>query len=63
MALWFQTPDHTGFGSKVVKQVLAIQLGGVVELTYDPLGVTCRVIAPANSVLSRPEPHTRETSS
>ncbi len=39
-------PSRRGFGSRLIEQGLASDLGGTVELSYDPAGVTCRIDAP-----------------
>ena len=45
-------PLQTGFGSKVIKEALASQLGGAVQIDYRPTGLFCRVTAPAAAVLA-----------
>lgn len=45
-------PDHTGFGSKVIRHALSAQTGGSVEITHDPGGLVCRLTAPAETVLA-----------
>jgi two-component sensor histidine kinase len=39
-------PSRTGFGSKVITQVLESQIGGKVEIHYEPEGLTCEITAP-----------------
>ena len=39
-------PTRTGFGSRLVKSVLAQDFKGTVDLRYDPSGLTCRLDAP-----------------
>jgi two-component sensor histidine kinase len=39
-------PARAGFGSRLIKTLLAKDFGGAVELNYDPAGVTCRLDAP-----------------
>jgi len=39
-------PTRTGFGSRMIKTLLAKDFGGSVELTYDPSGIVCRLEAP-----------------
>jgi PAS domain S-box-containing protein len=39
-------PARIGFGSKLIKTLLAKDFGGTVDLAYDPAGVTCRLDAP-----------------
>jgi two-component sensor histidine kinase len=46
-------PEKTGFGSRVIKEALAAQIGGKVELLYDYRGVICRVLAPSDNVVER----------
>jgi two-component sensor histidine kinase len=46
------TPPRSGFGSKVIRQALAAQTGGQVQIDYDPIGLTCTLLAPASSVLA-----------
>jgi len=36
-------PETRGFGSTVIKQVLASDTGGEVKLVYDPAGLVCRM--------------------
>ncbi len=50
-----QSPAQTGFGSKVIKYALAAQVGGGVDLRYEPAGLVCEVVAPAQTVLVDPE--------
>ena len=39
-------PSRTGFGSRLIERSLALELGGEVQITYDPAGVVCDVNAP-----------------
>jgi PAS domain S-box-containing protein len=39
-------PSHKGFGSRLIERSLAMELAGVVQITYDPAGVVCDVTAP-----------------
>ena len=39
-------PTRRGFGSRLIEQGLAMQLGGTVEVDYAPEGVICTVDAP-----------------
>jgi PAS domain S-box-containing protein len=39
------SPDHKGFGSILIKEALAADLGGKVELLYEPAGLVCRIEA------------------
>ncbi len=38
-------PARTGFGSRLIERSLAAELGGKVQITYDPAGVVCEVSA------------------
>lgn len=40
-----QAPDHKGFGSILIKDALAAELNGTVELSYDVPGVVCLIRA------------------
>ncbi|MDT1061015.1 PAS domain S-box protein [Paracoccus sp. CPCC 101403] len=42
-------PAAEGFGSVLIRDVLAAELGGEVELHYDPEGLTCIVRAPGEA--------------
>lgn len=44
-------PDHGGFGVRLLTQGLPAELGGTVELDFDPVGVVCRIAA---SLAARP---------
>lgn len=48
-------PERTGFGSKVIKHALSAQTGGSVEIVHDPLGLICRLTAPAEAVIAPAE--------
>lgn len=59
--LWTETggpevepPMRAGFGSKMIEQVLAAELGGSVVVAYPKSGLTCRVVAPASNVVVAP---------
>lgn len=41
-----QKPARTGFGSRLVSEAVPRQLGGNVELDYDPAGLRCRISIP-----------------
>jgi two-component sensor histidine kinase len=43
-------PARKGFGARLVEQGLAAQLGGDVEVAYNPAGVVCTVRAPVASL-------------
>ncbi|WP_177178015.1 PAS domain-containing protein [Citreimonas salinaria] len=40
------SPSRTGFGSRLVQQVLAAELGGKVEVAYEASGIVCKIDAP-----------------
>lgn len=61
--LWTETdgpevekPMRAGFGSKMIEQVLAAELGGTATIAYPQSGLTCRVVAPASNVVVTPVP-------
>jgi two-component sensor histidine kinase len=37
------TPKHKGFGSILIKEALAADLGGNVDVIYEPAGLVCRI--------------------
>lgn len=39
-------PDRTGFGTRMIEQVLAQELGGSVHLDFRPEGLVCTITAP-----------------
>jgi two-component sensor histidine kinase len=39
-------PEKSGFGSRLIRRVLATDFGGTVELNYEPAGFVCRLSAP-----------------
>ena len=39
-------PEKSGFGSQLIRRVLAADFGGTVELNYEPGGFVCRLSAP-----------------
>jgi two-component sensor histidine kinase len=41
------TPSRSGFGSRLIRTMLAEDFGGTVELLYDPAGLSCVLNAPA----------------
>ncbi len=43
-------PAHTGFGSRLVTQVLASEFDGTVALTFNPAGVICTLTCAASSL-------------
>ena len=46
-------PTHAGFGSRVIKDMLAQEMRGTSEVTYDPAGLTCRLSAPVDCLLAQ----------
>ncbi len=49
-------PAETGFGSKMIEQVLALELGGTVEVAYRPSGLVVLVTAALAQVQKGPTP-------
>jgi PAS domain S-box-containing protein len=47
-----QPPSRKGFGSRLIQRGLAGQIGGEVELAYEPTGVICKLSAPLAAVQS-----------
>jgi PAS domain S-box-containing protein len=47
-------PERTGFGVRLIRRGLAIELGAQVELDYAPDGLVCRIAAPATA-LAQPD--------
>jgi two-component sensor histidine kinase len=43
-------PKHTGFGSRLVKSVMAADFEGKVDVTYDPAGVVLTLVSPASAL-------------
>lgn len=39
-------PRRKGFGSRLIEKALAAELNGEVEISYDPDGVICEIVAP-----------------
>ncbi|MCY7419598.1 MAG: PAS domain-containing protein [Chloroflexi bacterium] len=39
-------PTRTGFGSPILRSVLAADFGGTVDIRYDPEGLSCQLTAP-----------------
>jgi two-component sensor histidine kinase len=46
-------PARSGFGSVLIKTLLAGDFNGTVDLRYDPSGVTCKLEAPLKAPLAR----------
>jgi PAS domain S-box-containing protein len=44
------TPEHTGFGMRLIRRGLSIELGAQVAVDYAPDGLICRVTAPARAL-------------
>jgi chemotaxis family two-component system sensor kinase Cph1 len=42
-------PQRRGFGSVVIERGMAYELGGTVDLRFDPLGVTCDIVLPGEN--------------
>lgn len=49
-------PQEHGFGTLLLKRVLEGDLGGQVELGYDPSGLTCRLTTPASNLVDKEPP-------
>lgn len=49
-------PASEGFGSRMLKRVLASQISGSVALDYLPEGLVCTIRAPVGSLAGEPEP-------
>lgn len=45
-----QPPSRKGFGSRLIQRGLAGQIGGEVQLAYEPSGVVCRLTAPLTAL-------------
>jgi two-component sensor histidine kinase len=41
-----EKPQHRGFGTMLIERMLASDLDGSVQLSFDPDGVTCRIVFP-----------------
>lgn len=48
------SPDRRGFGSRLIEQGVARELGGHIHLEFDPAGVQCRMRIPAVGKLEVP---------
>ena len=48
-------PEQSGFGSRIIKQALASQIGGTVEIFHEPSGIVCQVVAPSDNVIGLAE--------
>ena len=49
------TPEHKGFGRRMLERGVAYELGGEVDLDYAPDGLVCRMSFPADRTLSHDE--------
>ena len=45
-------PKQIGFGSRVIRELLADELNGTAEITYAPAGLICRLQVPAENLLT-----------
>jgi two-component sensor histidine kinase len=43
-------PARQGFGSRVIKDFMAADFGGDVQLAFEPTGVVCRLTAPLENL-------------
>jgi two-component sensor histidine kinase len=39
-------PEHTGYGTRAIRSLIPYELGGAVDLVFDPAGVRCRIEVP-----------------
>jgi two-component sensor histidine kinase len=53
-----EAPSRTGFGSRMIEQMLAASLSGTVAIDYRPQGVECTIVASVAALA--PEPPGRE---
>lgn len=44
-----RSPSRKGFGSQLIERVLAGELRGKVQITYDPTGIVCEIDAPLSA--------------
>ncbi|NEU14480.1 PAS domain-containing protein [Methylobacterium sp. BTF04] len=44
-------PTRTGFGSRMIERALAMEIGGVAEITYHPAGIVFTAVAPLHQVV------------
>ena len=47
-----KTPLRRGFGSRLIEHGLALELGGAASLAFEPDGLVCRIVAPAERALA-----------
>ena len=50
-------PERKGFGSRLIEQALALELGGEVRIDYEAAGVVCVIDAPLPLAPVEPEIH------
>ena len=43
-------PGHTGYGTDAIRNLIPYELGGFVDLAFDPAGVRCRIELPSSSL-------------
>ena len=48
-------PTGVGFGSRLISRVLQDDFGGVVDVSYEPTGLTCRLTAPFENTANSTE--------
>jgi PAS domain S-box-containing protein len=48
-------PEREGYGTSVIRELLAFGFGGVVELRYPPSGATCEISLPFDRVRANPD--------
>jgi two-component sensor histidine kinase len=48
-----EQPTRTGFGGRVIKNMLAEEMKGSSDVTYDSTGLVCRLTAPLDKLLSQ----------
>jgi len=49
-------PSHRGFGSKIIEQYAATELGGTASISFDPEGVKVSLWLPLESIMADPPP-------
>ena len=42
-------PQHTGYGTDAIRNLIPYELGGVVDLVFDAAGVRCRIELPSSA--------------
>jgi PAS domain S-box-containing protein len=52
-------PTRQGFGSRLIKRSLSHELGGEVQVTYEPTGVVCLISAPLTKRMASTERETK----